>query len=312
MILIARIRQLVQALLDYVQKDCDSNPESQTFLYQMFWGIKDGSFDFYNQARSLFLRRETSPRRLTVLMEYPKDKAHLPCIVVREPQKTPKITPIGGIGVSDTFGVPEYEREAFTNITSSTVNLMCISDNFLESVLIGETLYALLQGARNTFEQEFTNFDFSMSEIIAENQLFPLPIIIKNLNITVDEENRFASIIVRRGGTINGVRFEPEIMCPRCCEGSTVEEPDDGDSGLYFEFAYPYVWLRKDDNSGEQEVFSNTSWQLYIGQTEIGKDLPAHPDDTTYFAFGDPFAWIDEATNTAEQQIYSSVKWKLE
>lgn len=311
MILIARIRQLVQSLLDYVQRDCDSLPESQTFLYQMFWGLKDGSFDFYNQARELFLRRNTSPRKMTVLMEYPKDKAHFPCVVIREPRKTPKFSPLGGIGDQQPFGVAEYQREPFTMVTSSNVDLMCISDNFLESVLMGEALYALFEGARNTFEQEFVNFDFSMSEIIVENQLFPTPIVIKNINITVDEECRFASILMSGNGAVRGVKFTPEPQCPFNCPGE-VEEPDDDATGLYFEFAYPYVWLRKNDNSAEQEILSNTDWELKIGETHIGGNLPVRPEDRKYFNFGEEYVWLDEVTDTGENEIQADTDWKLE
>lgn len=311
MILIARIRQLVQGLLDFVQRDCDSLPESQTFLYQMFWGLKDGSFDFYNQARELFLRRNTSPRKISVLMEYPKDKAHFPCIVVREPRKSPKITPFGGVGDQEMFGVAQYQREPFTTITSSNVDLMCISDNFLESVLMGEALYALFEGARNTFEQEFVNFDFSMSEIIVENQLFPVPVVIKNINITVDEECRFASILIEGEESVSGIKFTPEVQCPFNCPGE-VEEPDDDDDGLYFEFAYPYVWLRKSDNSAEQEILSNTDWKLEIGETHIGGNLPVRPEDRKYFSFGEEYVWLDEVTDTGENEIYTDSDWRLE
>lgn len=311
MILIARIRQLVQSLLDFVQKDCDSLPESQTFLYQMFWGLKDGSFDFYNQARELFLRRNTNPRKITVLMEYPKDKAHFPCIVVREPRKSPKMTPLGGVGDQEVFGVAQYQRESFTTVTSSNVDLMCISDNFLESVLLGEALYALFEGARNTFEQEFVNFDFSMGEIIVENQLFPTPIVIKNINITVDEECRFASILIGGDERVSGIKFTPEPQCPFNCPGE-VEEPDDDDNGLYFEFAYPYVWLRKGDNSAEQEILSNTDWKLEIGETHIGGNLPVRPEDKKYFSFGEEFVWLDEVTDTGENEITTNSDWRLE
>ena len=313
MILIARIRQFVQSLLDYVQEDFNSLPETQSFLYQMFWGIQDGSFNFYNQARDIFLRKNTSPRKITVLMEYPKDKAHFPCVVVREPQKSPKLTPLGGIGGgNDTFGIPDYEREGFTNITSSKVDLMCVSDNFLESILIGEVLYTLMEGARNTLEQEFVNFDFSMSEIIVENQLFPTPIVIKNISIMLDEENRFASIVKNTNRLVRGIRFEPEVQCPYNCSGSEVEEPDDGDNGLYFEFAYPYVWLRKSDNKAEQEVLSNTDWKLYIGCTQIGGNTPATPEDSKYFRFTEPYTWLDRQTNKADNEVESNTNWKLE
>lgn len=274
MLLISKIKQLVQGLLNYVRTDSNSLPETQTFLYQMFWGVKDGSFDFYQQARSLFLRGNESPRKISVLFEYPKDKAHFPCIVIREPKKVGKFNPFGGVGVDETFGVEKYTREGFTNITSSSVDIMCISDNFLESILIAEVLYALLEGGRNTLESEFTNFDFSLNEIIAENQLFPTPIIIKNISITVEEENRYSSLLM--GDYIHKFIFDaPEVMCPYECQGG--DDPDEPvEIVSYFEFAYPYVWLDKKTNTGEQKILSNTDWKLEIGETEIGFDLPPY------------------------------------
>lgn len=87
MIIIARIRQIIDGLLAYVQSDYEALPEEQTFLYHMFYGTKDRNFDFYQKAKELFLRRNTSPRKLRTVLEYPLDKSHLPCIVIREPAR---------------------------------------------------------------------------------------------------------------------------------------------------------------------------------------------------------------------------------
>lgn len=198
MIVIARFKQIIEGLLDYVQKDFTGVPEQETLLYQMFYGVKDGGFDFYRQAKLLFTRNNDSPRKLSVRMEYPKDKANMPCIIIREPSRSSLIPDtLGGIGnfPDDNFGSSGYEREGYTHFSSSNFSLMCFSDNMLESILIGEVIYALLMGVRNTLEQEFTNFDFSMSELIAENSLFPTPILIKNIEIKVDEEQKYPSII---------------------------------------------------------------------------------------------------------------------
>lgn len=54
MILIARIKQIVDGLLQYIQYVIESVPEHETFLYHMFYGTRDGSFDFYEQAKKLF------------------------------------------------------------------------------------------------------------------------------------------------------------------------------------------------------------------------------------------------------------------
>lgn len=292
MILVARIKGLVMGLIDYIQRDYNSGiPETQTFLYQMFWGVRDGSFDFYEQARKMFLRTNDNPRKVAVTLEYPKDKVSLPCIVVREPSKQPpQNSPFGGIGDSDSsFGVPGYQREAFTAFNESRVNLMCFSDNPMESLLMGEVLYALLQGARNTFEQEFTNFSISTSELVAENNLFPLPIIIKTVTISVTENEDYASLI--RQDMISCVKFD----APTVIGG--VERPEPEPISKYFMFTDPYLWLDSLVAEGDMGILSNTEWVL-----EYGGEL---------FNFGVDMLYLDN-DNYGEQTINAQTTWTLE
>ena len=74
MITIARFKQIVEGLLYYVEEDYQTVPEEQTLLYQMFYGVTDRNFDFYEQAKAIFTRRNTSPRKVIATMEFPKIK----------------------------------------------------------------------------------------------------------------------------------------------------------------------------------------------------------------------------------------------
>lgn len=292
MILVAKIKRLVLGLIDYIQQDYNSGiPETQTFLYQMFWGVRDGSFDFYEQAKKIFLRTNDSPRRIAVTMEYPKDKTFLPCVVVREPSKQPpQNSPFGGVGSSDgSFGIPGYEREAFTTFSESKVNLMCFSDNTMESLLIGEVLYALLQGSRNLFEQEFTNFSFSTSELVAENNLFPLPIIIKTVTISITDNEDYASLI--RKNLISCLKFDSPVVV------NDAERPEPEPISKYFVFENPYLWLDSLVADGQMGVLSNTDWVL-----EYGGEL---------FQFGVDILYLNN-DNYGEQNIKAQTTWMLE
>mgnify|MGYP000757223085 FL=1 len=293
MILIARIKQIVDGLLQYIQYDYESVPEHETFLYHMFYGTRDGSFDFYEQAKKLFLRTNTSPRKIQVKMEYPKDKSQLPCIIVREPgRSTDKPAPLGGYGapVLDTFGGTEYEREGFRQPALSKIDLMCFSENMLESILMGEVIYALLIGARNTFEEEFAYFDFSTNELIAENALFPQPILVKNVSIEVEDIGDYASII--RPEIVR--RFIIEDAIPVGSDPGWVPPPLD----KYFEFSNPYVWLDSLLATGENTIYSNTDWVLSVGDE--------------LFKFGSGYVWLDEMNNKGEQEIEAKTPWRLE
>lgn len=72
MLQIAQIKNIITRLLLFVQEDFKNNQEDQTFLYKTFKGAKDGNFDFYEQGKKLFLRNETNPRNLRVLLEFPR------------------------------------------------------------------------------------------------------------------------------------------------------------------------------------------------------------------------------------------------
>lgn len=294
LILIQRIKQIVDGLLEYIQNDFESVPETQSFLYHILWGVRDGSFDFYEQAKDIFLRKAVSPRKIHTTMEYPKDKSHIPCIVVRESNKGGSPSPIGGFGLApvDEFGVPEYAREGFRHPIECRIELMCFSDNSLESILISEVLYALFTGARNTFEEEFNSFNFSCSELIAENSVFPQPLLIKNIVVEVQDIPDFPSII--RPELVKKFCFERPI--PVDSDPNWVEpEPE---KTLYFEFGWPYVWLDDITLKGEQKIFSNTDWKLYLESDEV-------------FKFGTPYVWLNDE-DKGEQKIESIVPWKLE
>ena len=198
MILLFKMKQIVDGLLDWVQQDYDNNKEEDTFLYQMFNGTENGRFNFYEQAKSLFLRSERSPRKLTTTFEYPKDRTPLPCVVIRETSKKFSEEMISGVGMEYFLADPEssyQEKESFYHLSDSSFSLMCFSDNTVESIMIGEVLYSLFYGAHNTFEEDFVSFKFNLSEIMVENQVFPVPLIIKNILVDVRIEDNIPSII---------------------------------------------------------------------------------------------------------------------
>ena len=167
---------------------------------------------------------------------------------------------------------------------------MCFSENVLESILMGEVIYALLIGARNTFEEEFAYFDFSTNELIAENALFPQPILVKNVSIEVEDIGDYASII--RPEIVR--RFVIEDAIPVGSDPGWVPPPLD----KYFEFSNPYVWLDSLLATGENTIYSNTDWVLSVGDE--------------LFKFGSGYVWLDEMNNKGEQDIEAKTPWRLE
>lgn len=186
MLQIAQIKSIITRLLLFVQEDYKNNKEEDTFLYKTFYGVKDGNFDFYEQGKKLFLRSDANPRNLRVLLEFPKDKTKTPAYVVREPSKrTSEFNSIGKLtGQFDHTG-----KMILRDSRNYEFEIMCVSDNFLESILMSEILYALLLGSYNILSQSFQSISFSMKEVMINADVIPLPFFLRSigLNLTSDE-----------------------------------------------------------------------------------------------------------------------------
>lgn len=186
MLQITQIKAIITRLLIFVQEDYKNNTEEDTFLYKTFYGVKDGNFDFYEQGKKLLLRNDSNPRNLRVLLEFPKDKTKTPAYVVREPSKrTSEFNSIGKLtGQFDHTG-----KMILRDSRNYEFEVMCVSDNFLESILMSEILYSLLLGSYNILSQSFQSISFSMKEVMINADVIPLPFFLRSigLNLTSDE-----------------------------------------------------------------------------------------------------------------------------
>lgn len=183
---IIRVKNLVRALLDYVKSDYRNHEESETWLYKVLYGNRDGDYDFYQQGREIFLRGDRDPHNLSVQLELPKDISNFPCIVVREPSRMNNNSQntIGKL-TGSVYG-ESVQRGEVIDAKSFKYELMCISDNVLTSILISEVLYSLLLGAFNQLGGEYNNVSFDMKELISENNLVPYPIIFRSISLSID------------------------------------------------------------------------------------------------------------------------------
>ena len=112
MLPLIQLKKIVEKLIDYpIEEHNDQNlSESETFLYKLLYGQKDGIYDFYEQAKAIFLRTNKDPRKMRIQLEYPKDKTTLPAIILREPTRDE--------GDSNTIGKAYEEVLSFGNTSS--------------------------------------------------------------------------------------------------------------------------------------------------------------------------------------------------
>lgn len=192
MIEIVNVKKMVSNLIEYVQKEqAQITNKEDSFLFSLFGDTEDGGFKFYDQANSLFVRDEGSPRKIKVTMEYPKSQTSLPCYVIREPGMDKGIDNSIGKTVQGIGANPYLIRDARTH----SFEIMCVSLNFLESVIMSETLYALLLGSYDYLSQIYTSIEFKQSEVMAQTDLMPTPIFIRTINLVVSLDNCIPPLI---------------------------------------------------------------------------------------------------------------------
>jgi hypothetical protein len=201
LIKVVKLKKIVDALIEFVRTDYETkfalDKEEDTFLYKALYGNVDGDYDFYTQAKAIFLRTAESPRKIRTSLMFNKDIKGHPCIHVREPAKGKgSFNSIGG-GLGGNFiensdgGLDDLYRDT----KRGNYELMITSDNALDTTLICEVLQALLIGAYETLNEMFSTFDFSTKELMMENNLVPIQLYVKAITIDVQQENFIPSIL---------------------------------------------------------------------------------------------------------------------
>lgn len=230
MLQVIQIKQLVENLLSFIPRNEErfkDTPE-KSFLYKMYHGKTDGNFDFYVQAKSVFTRMATSPNQIRVYMEYPKDKSVLPCYVVREPAR--KESPFNSIGKM-TGQIDPYGMNIMRDSRQANFEILCFSENTLETIIMAETLYALFMSIYNVLAANYSRIDFGMSEIMMNHELIiPVPILIRSLSLDIVYDEFIPEIDEDDVGEIKRLVFEDAGLAAAKLMDPTIH---DGMPGAY-------------------------------------------------------------------------------
>lgn len=210
---IYNLKGIVQALLEWVKQDFDKfDNEEDSWLYQFIHlGERDGDVEeFYLMAKEIFLRRESSRNMLTVELEFPKDTALLPVIVLREPSRVDGDTNIIGATDSEVILLSGgAQMQVFRDSKRFNYDLMCVGLNYKETLTISDTLYGLLVGAYNTFARDYEKVSFSLREMLVNSELNPYPTFIRTVGLDLQRSNFIPSI--ERKMYLDSIRFEVKI-----------------------------------------------------------------------------------------------------
>ena len=209
---IIKIKKLVDGLLTFVREDYlakvalqatvvapdTSDYIAESFLMRCFDDEDEiDGIPYKDLAVEIFTRTDLEQRKIETRLMFDLDRAPLPTNHVREPAKGKgKTDAIGYMGediYEDIDGGFETERRrSFT----SQYELMATSMNRHEVIIIEEVMTALLIGAQDTLAlaNPFYTFDFSVKELIANNELIPNPLFIKSIGLHVSYNKTYPDL----------------------------------------------------------------------------------------------------------------------
>lgn len=180
-------------LLNGLMKEIKDNyvntqDKTKTHLYRFWGGLKDGKYDYYENAVNLFARGEENPRHVKTSLAFNRELAKMPTIHVTMPQDQ---TGENSIGVQENWekdiidqgqGVvlPSHERRFDANTF-----LICTSDNNREVLLMYHTLRAMIISAWNSLEVSgIQNIKLSGQEVRMDSELVPPHIFMRGIGIS--------------------------------------------------------------------------------------------------------------------------------
>lgn len=203
------IKQIIEDLIDYIAVDYNSSTEEKSWLYILLHGEENSSNDLYEMARDIFLRTNKNPKKIQIRLEVPKDPTSLPCIVIREPSRIGgEGNPVGRIQQETTTG--STQRRYLLDSRSSRYEIMCVSANTTEALIISEVIYSLLIGSYNYLSTLFMKINIDMREMVMEKEIVPYPVVFRNIGLSVDSYVRVPDI--ETGIPSQTINFDQNVL----------------------------------------------------------------------------------------------------
>jgi len=187
------LKTLLDGVLSEIREDfADENDEKKSVLYKLFGGVKIGKWDYFEQARDLFLREKDHPRRLDTRLFFDATRTSIPTMHITMPAENAS---------GDGFGIDEGYQEGtfdpvkqeytptFTRMFNTRYHIIITSDNTLEVLLIYHCVRALLISIFESIELSgLRNPKLSGQDIKINSELVPPHIFMRGIGLDVSYE----------------------------------------------------------------------------------------------------------------------------
>lgn len=193
MILIPEIELHItlKAILELIRDDfSNQSNEQDTILYKLLGTNKLQRYSLFEQAKTVFLAKETDPRFLDVQMFFNLKRASIPTIHITLPSEQSGQNGIGideGFAGIDTIGMGESMTTSpnYTRRFDTTYNLIITSDNTNEVILLYHMIRAILIPTFDHLNQiGLENCKLGGRDIQTNNTLVPEHIFMRGISLS--------------------------------------------------------------------------------------------------------------------------------
>jgi len=172
--------------------------EEKSYLYKLFYGIEYNGFNYYEQAKKIFLSDPLDQRKLRVRIFFDPQRAHLPTIHITLPAETNELS---GLGQNDN-------GEVLDRYYSVKFSLVITSDNYSEVLIIYYTIKSLITSGFMTLENlGLREVVLGGGDLQLQSDIIPVNVFYRELFIDTKYEERFPNMEFDRDDIIKTTEF---------------------------------------------------------------------------------------------------------
>lgn len=137
----------IEGLLKWIKYEYEDRfnegAEEKSYLFRLFGDVKYNGFDYYEQAKKIFIKNEFDQRKVGVRIFFDQSRAHMPTIHIVMPGESNEAS---GLGYNDNGEFLERQY-------SSRYALVLTSDNYAEVLILYYAIRSLIMSGFMMLEE---------------------------------------------------------------------------------------------------------------------------------------------------------------
>lgn len=210
-----KINEVLRTILKVVEVDYrDHLDEKHSILYKIFGDSRVEKFGFFDQAKEIFLRDNSHPRKIETRMLFDAARAGLPTVHTTMPMESPGGD---GIGVDQGYNADDLDEKnkevtpVYNRAFETRYHLMITSDNSLEVILMYHLLKNMLISVFNHMEfNGIRNMKISGMDLQINSDMVPPNVFVRGIELSFFYETQVPAF--QREALIKKIEYNWQLI----------------------------------------------------------------------------------------------------